>query len=321
MNNQPFHPLIISYDDAIGHLDWVGAVDALIAGHHLPKAQLADVFLGPPTGTLLSRSAYIEGLGYGTKSVTVVDGNPARGRPTVQGAMLLFSEQTGEIEAVVDSRLVTEIKTAADSTLGARLLARPDSRRLLIIGAGIVAVSLVKAYSAAFPDLENISVWARRPERALAIADRFKDFPVPVSAKFGLAEAVASADIISTATMAREPVLPGDWVRPGTHVDLIGAFKADMREADDHLIGKAALYVDSRETTISHIGELKIPIASGIISEQSVLGDLYDMVRPGFVARPAGNEITIFKNGGGAHLDLMVAAWIAGRVLPKTSGG
>ncbi|MEF9605312.1 ornithine cyclodeaminase, partial [Paracoccus sp. PXZ] len=118
-------------------------------------------------------------------------------------------------------------------------------------------------------------------------------------------------DIISSATMARQPVIRGDWVRPGTHVDLIGAFKADMREADDALMARAALFVDSRETTLGHIGELMLPIASGAITAESVLGDLYDLVRPDARRRLSENEITLFKNGGGAHLDLMIASWIA----------
>ncbi len=137
-------PAYISYEAAIDSLDWKGAIDALRRGHLLPKAELDDTFLGPPTGTLLTRSAFIKGLGYGTKSVTVIDANGARGLPTVQGAMLLFSESTGTLRAVIDSRLVTEFKTAADSVLGAQILARPDSKHLVIIGGGTVATSLVR---------------------------------------------------------------------------------------------------------------------------------------------------------------------------------
>ena len=111
--------------------------------------------------------------------------------------------------------------------------------------------------------------------------------------------------------MAREPVLRGAWIHPGTHVDLIGAYKADMREADDDLISSAALYVDSRETTIHHIGELMMPIASGAITEASVLGDLYDLAEGSATARLSPGEITVFKNGGGAHLDLMIASFLS----------
>ncbi|MET0221143.1 MAG: ornithine cyclodeaminase, partial [Tardiphaga sp.] len=110
-------PPFLSHDATIGRLDWPGAVSALREGHHLPVAEIKDVFLGPPTGTMMSRSAYIEGLGYGAKTFTVLDANAARGIPTVQGAMLVFDKDTGSVQAVVDSALVTEFKTAADSVL------------------------------------------------------------------------------------------------------------------------------------------------------------------------------------------------------------
>ncbi len=168
-----------------------------------------------------------------------------------------------------------------------------------------------KAYSAGMSKLERISIWTRRYEQAASVADTFKGWAIKVTATPDLAGAVQDADIVSSATMARQPVIHGDWVKPGTHVDLIGAYKADMREADDALIAKGSLYVDNRDTTIMHIGELTIPIASGVITREHVLADLYDMTLPGFAVGPTANEITIFKNGGGAHLDLMTTSWIA----------
>jgi ornithine cyclodeaminase/alanine dehydrogenase-like protein (mu-crystallin family) len=303
-------PRMITYDDAIAQLTWVGAVAALRAGHQRPKAQVADMFLGPADGTLLSRGAWIEGLGYGVKSVTVFNANRQTGLPTVQGAMLVFEPGHGRLEAVIDSRLVTEIKTASDSVLGASLLARPDSRHLLIVGAGAVARSLISAYCALFPGLRRISVWARRRDQAEALARNHAGGPVPVVAVDDLATAAAQADIISSATMARTPILQGRWIRPGTHVDLIGAFKKDMREADDALIAGGSLFVDSRETTFAHIGELAIPLAKGVISADDVLGDLYDLVGSQAPGRSTPEQVTVFKNGGGAHLDLMIAAYI-----------
>ena len=303
-------PQFLTYHAAIGRLDWTDAVEALRQGHALPRAQLRDVFLGPPTGTMMSRSAWIEGLGYGAKTFTVFDGNAARGLSTVQGAMLVFDKDDGRLRAIIDSPLVTEIKTAADSVLGARLLARPDSRHLLVVGAGTVATSLVKAYSAVMPGIKQISVWSRRPGQAQALVAGLDGIAAERVAVPDLRRAMAEADIISSATMARQPVIRGEWVRPGTHVDLIGAFKADMREADDALMSRAALFVDNRETA-AHIGELRMPIASGAITADDVLGDLYDLLRPGARGRQSDAEITLFKNGGGAHLDLMIASYIA----------
>lgn len=301
---------IIGYDDARPRLSWSDTMEAIREGHARPRAQIGDLFLGPAEGTLLTRGAYIEGLGYGVKSVTVFAGNAARGLPTVQGAMFVYSPEDGRLEAIVDSRLVTEFKTAGDSILGARLLARPDPVELLIVGAGTVSRSLILAYGAAFPSLERISVWARRSAQAEALADEFSSHTAAVAAVDDLPKAAARADIVSTATMAKEPILKGEWIAPGTHVDLIGAFKPDMREADDALISGGALFVDSRETTLGHIGELSIPIAAGVIAPEDVRGDFYDLV-PGGAGRGSDDEITVFKNGGGAHLDLMVARYIA----------
>jgi ornithine cyclodeaminase/alanine dehydrogenase-like protein (mu-crystallin family) len=309
-------PPFITQDDAAGRLDWRDAVTALKVGHFRPKARIADTFLGPAMATMMTRSAWIEGLGYGAKPFTVFDANAARGLPTVQGAMLVFDNDDGHLRAIVENRLVTDYKTAADSVLGASQLARPDSRHLLVVGAGAVAASLVQAYTSVLPEIEEVTVWARRPEQAQALVKTMGAVQARITVATQLQDAVGRADIIATTTMARQPVIFGNWVRPGAHVDLIGAYKADMREADDALMARACLFVDSRETT-AHIGELLIPIASGAITADSVLGDLYDLVRPGARRRRSDDEITVFKNGGGAHLDLMIASWIIDAVSQR----
>lgn len=299
----------VTQSDVEGRLSWTGVADALSQGHRLPVAEIGDLLLGPTDAILLNRAAFIPGLGFGVKAVTVIPGNAERGAPTIHGAMMVFGPETGEVEAIVDSDLVTEWKTAGDSVLGARLLARPDSRGLLIVGSGVVARSLVRAYGELFPDLAEIRLWNRTPTRAEALAAEMRKEGYPVTMATDLADAAGRADIIATATMAREPILRGEWIRPGTHVDLIGAFKPDMREADDELMRKARLFVDSRKTTISHIGELMTPIAAGVIAETDILADLYDLCT-GTDGRTSDDDITVFKNGGGAHLDLMTARYI-----------
>ncbi len=289
----------IRAEDVEPHLDWVRLTEALSEGHRGPKPEISDQFLTRGADTMLSRAAWIDGQGIAVKSVSVLPGNPAKGRPSVHGAMILFDDDTGEVEAVIDSALVTKWKTAGDSILGARLLARADASRLLVVGAGAVAASLIEAYGALFPNIE-ISVWNRTEERAASLG-------VPVVTD--LEKAVAEADIIATSTMAREPVIKGEWLRDGQHLDLIGAFKADMREADDIALQRASIFVDGFETTLDHIGELKIPLMTGAIRRQDVRGDLYDLV-PGRVGRSSDSEITLFKNGGGAHLDLMTGRMI-----------
>lgn len=296
--------------DAFGKdISWPLFIDAIDAGHALPPAQIEDTFLGPPGQTLLSRAAWIKGLGFGVKSVTVIADNAARGLPTVQGAMQVFDEMTGTLRAVIESDLVTNLKTASDSALGARYLARPDSRKMLVIGAGRVAANVIEAYNQTFPDLHEFQIWNRTGSRAKVLADELASKGLNVVAVDDLAAAVVTADIITTATMSTEPVLKGDWVQPGTHVDLIGAFRAEMREADDALLQKARLFVDSRDTTLHHIGEIRIPLEAGIIAEADILADLYQLNR-GAPSRTSPDDITVFKNGGGAHLDLMTACAI-----------
>lgn len=286
-------PYITAKDVA---LNWPGMVAALEAGHQSARPRIGDQFLHRGDDVLLSRAAWIDGLGVGVKSVTVF---PAH-RPSVQGAMLVFDDATGAVEAVIDSALVTRWKTVADSLLGAQILARPDAKRLLVIGAGAVAEGLARAYPVLFPGLK-VEIWNRTAGKAEALAAK-----TGAKVAMDLEAAVARADIISTATMAKTPVLKGEWLREGQHIDLIGAFTADMREADDRALQKSRIFVDSLATTVEHIGEMMIPLASGAIAQADILGDLYDLAQ-GADGRRSPDDITLFKNGGGAHLDLMVA--------------
>ncbi len=295
--------LLLTAADVEHALDWMTLVEALAEGHRGPEPVVLDQVLTRDTTTLLTRSAAIDGLGLAVKAVTITAGNAARGLATVQGALILFDDRTGIPEAVIDNALITKWKTAADSLLGARLLARPDARRLLIVGAGAVAASLIEAYRAAFPGIA-VTLWNRSPAKAEALAAA-----AGAQVASDLAEAVAAAEIVSTATMSTTPILRGDWLRPGQHIDLIGAYKADMREADDTCLKRARLFVDSYETTLDHIGELKDPLDRGVIGRADILGDLRDLVA-GRVGRTGPGDITLFKNGGGAHLDLMTARMI-----------
>lgn len=284
-------------------LDWIALTDAIAAGHEMPRAEVADSFLYRGADTLLTRSAWIDGLGMAVKPATVFPGNADRGLGVVNGAVTLLDDTTGLLEAIVDFHLVTKWKTAGDSLLSARRLARPDARRVLVIGAGHVAESMIDAYRALIPDAA-ITIWNRSALAAQALAAR-KGARVARDLEL----AVRDAEIVATATMARQPVLHGDWLSPGTHVDLIGAYRPDMREADDEVLRRARLFVDSRVTTLGHIGEIQIPLDAGVIAETDILGDFYDLPA-GAYARRSDDEITVAKNGGGAHLDLITARYI-----------
>ncbi|KZY43808.1 ornithine cyclodeaminase [Roseovarius sp. HI0049] len=293
---------MIPFEEGEAHLDWMKLCAAFEAGHKLPKAEIGDTFLYRDPDTLLSRSAWIDGMGLAVKSATIFPGNPKAGQPMINGAVCVFGDGHGQLEAVIDFHLVTKWKTAGDSLYAATKLARPDSEEILIVGAGTVGRSLFQAYSAAFPKA-RFTVWNRTRQNAEAMAEDCPGLKVADD----LEQAVGAADIVTSATMSTEPVLRGEWFRPGQHIDLIGAYRPDMREVDDAALTRARVFVDSYDTTVGHIGEIKIPIEAGTITRDTIVADYYE---PEKYKRQSDDEITLFKNGGGAHLDLMTSRYI-----------
>lgn len=292
-------------------LNWIKLTDALIAGHKLPKAKIGDVLLERGPDKMLSRSAWIDGMGLAVKTATIFPGNRASGKAALGGSVSLFSDKDGDLDALIDFKLLTKWKTAGDSLLAARLLARPDSRVILIVGAGTVGRSMLHAYRSVFPNAQYL-IW----NRTMAAAARLADEVPGATSTSNLEQAVRGADIIATATMTDAPVIQGKWLRPGTHLDLIGAYTPAMREVDDDTLRRARIFVDSRTTTLAHIGELKIPLEAGTIEYSDIQADFYDIAGGGF-ARRDPEEITLCKNGGGAHLDLMTARYILEAVRKK----
>jgi len=294
--------IMIPFAEGEKNLDWLALTDALAAGHDAPKAEVEDVFLYRDNNTLLNRSAWIKGMGVAVKCATVFPDNKAQGKAMIGGAVNLFSDDDGRLEAILDFHLVTKWKTAGDSLLAARRLARPDSKNILIVGAGTVGRSLYAAYRAAFPNA-RFTVW----NRSVAGAETFaRDCP-DVAIAADLEDAVGAADIITSATMSTDPLIKGDWLQPGQHVDLIGAYRPDMREVDDTALLRSRIFVDNFHTTVGHIGELKIPVETGVLPRAAVLADYYALYD---FQRQSDTDITLFKNGGGAHLDLMTSRYI-----------
>jgi ornithine cyclodeaminase len=296
--NKDMTPIYITADMVEPHLEWSAVADAIAQGHKLARADVGDIFNKRGGETLLTRAAWIDGLGIAVKSMSVFPGNTDQ--PSINGAMILFEDKHGAVLAIVDGILATKWKTAGDSLLGARMLARKDAQKLLIVGAGAVARSLTEAYRSHWPDID-ISIWNRTKASAEALATQ-----TGARVAEDLPSAVGDTDILACATMALDPIIQGAWLTQGTHVDLIGAFRADMREVDDTTLTRASIFVDSRDTTMGHIGELKIPLEAGTIQPSDIRGDFYDLVA-GRAGRANDDEITLFKNGGGAHLDLMTA--------------
>ncbi|MFN3882297.1 MAG: ornithine cyclodeaminase family protein [Nitrincola lacisaponensis] len=283
---------------------------ALKQAHLTPEPIVADQHLKMDQGTMLNRAAWIPGLGVGLKTVSVFPGNPSRPSPlpTVQGIFVLFDDQSGEVKALIDGATITRWKTVADSLLGASLLARPESETLLLVGAGTISSTLAEVYPQFFPSIKRILIWNRTFTNAEKLAKQIGGTAIK-----SLEEGVRQADIISSATVSVEPIIQGAWLQPGTHLDLIGAYRPDMREADDEAMKASRIFVDSRKTTLGEIGELIKPIESGAITEADVLADLYDLVR-GAPGRLNDQDITLYKNGGGAHLDLMTAQYLLEQV-------
>jgi len=300
---------IIDGPDVARLLPYLELVDALEAGHRRPPALVRRTVFGPEGGdeSFLGLPAWSPGRQLGVKLVTVFPGNTALPEPlpSVQAVYVLFDGPDGSPLAVIDGTELTYRKTAADSALGSRLLSRPDARTLLMVGAGGLAPHLVAAHRAVRPSIERVLLWNRTRARAEALAT-----VLGAEAVDDLAAAVPQADIVCTATMTAEPLVEGRWLRPGTHLDLVGAFMPDRREVDDEAVLRAELYVDTREVTTVEDGDLAIPLAAGTITLDDIRADLYQLCRGEVAVDRHSDTITLFENGGGGHLDLMCAEFL-----------
>ena len=292
-------------------LPWVALIDGIEAmfrgGCDMPLRHHHTVAVpGEDDATLLLMPAWSPGAYIGVKMVNVVPGNSARGRPAISGAYLLSSGANGSLLAVIDSAELTARRTAAASALAARYLARPDATRLLIVGAGKLSLNLIEAHSAVRP-ISDVAIWARRPEQAESVAKAARAQGFDAVAVTQLAPAVQQADVISCCTLSRTPLVRGDWVRPGAHLDLIGAFKPDMRETDSCAVARASVFVDTRAGALAEGGDIVQAIGAGAITADDIKGDLYELAAGTKSARNSSDEITLFKSVGAALEDLAAA--------------
>ena len=261
---------------------------------------------GAADAILLLMPAWRAGEYLGIKLVTVFPGNSARGLPAVSAGYLLMDGQSGAVLAMIDGGELTAKRTAATSALAARFLARPDARTLVVVGTGRIARELARCHVATRPTLERVLVWGRSATSAAAAAAELVGDGIPAVPAADLAAAVGAADIVSSATLATEPLIHGDWVRPGTHVDLVGGYTPAMREADDALIRKARVFADTRDGALKEAGDLVVPVANGLLEARSVV-DLQGLCRGEHPGRRDPSEITVFKSVGAALEDLAAA--------------
>jgi alanine dehydrogenase len=267
---------------------------------------------GAPPTVLLLMPAWAAGGQLGIKIATVAPGNAALGLPTVIATYLLQDAATGRPLAIMDGTMLTLRRTAAASALASTFLSRPDSARLLVVGTGALAPHMAEAHAAVRP-IRRIEVWGRDLARARRCAASIGDLGLPAAAVADLAPAARRADIISCATTARAPVIRGAWLRPGTHLDLVGSFTPEMREADDAAIAAARVFVDSDESACEEAGDLVQPIAAGVLRRENVVSDLRGLVAGNGQGRSGAGDITLFKSVGMALEDLAAAGLVAER--------
>ncbi len=303
--------LNVSGADIKDSLQWPALVGALremfrrgceMPPRHHHKIKVA----GEPDATLLLMPAWTPGGYLGTKILNLFPGNTERGLPSISGNYLLSSAKTGEMLALIDGGELTATRTAAASALAASYLARTDARHLLVVGTGRLAPLLASAIVSQRP-IETVTVWGRARDKADALARSLTDQGMNAQATDDLQTAVGSADIVSCATMTDEPLILGEWLQPGAHVDLVGAYTPAMREADDEVVRRATVFVDTRAGASKEAGDIVIPLATGVLSMEGIAADLYDLCRGEHPGRSNEQEITMFKSVGVALEDLAAA--------------
>ncbi|WP_374385177.1 ornithine cyclodeaminase family protein [Dongia sp.] len=304
--------LHLDADQIHGLTSYPGLVDTLCRMNRQGVDRIDRMLLSQPTAAdaqndWLLLPAWSFGSYFGIKLVSVFPENPRRDLPAVQGLYALFEGKTGAAIATLDGAALTLVKTAANSAMASHLLSRADSSTLLVCGGGALAPHLIAAHCAVRP-IRRVLWWNRRPD-AIDPAP-LQALGLPVEITHDLAGACRGADIVSTATRATVPIIEGAWLKPGAHLDLVGGYLPEMREADDEAFRRAARhYVDARLTTVGVAGDVCAPLAAGLIEENELI-DMFQLNRGERPGRGNDAEITWFKSGGGGHEDLAVAQYL-----------
>jgi len=307
-----FAPLVETLREAFRR----GAVQPVRHHHNIERPDGADVtLLLMPAWTDLAGAGSSEGGYAGVKIVTVAPDNNAVGKPAVMGQYLLLDAATGEPRALIDGQRLTLWRTACASALAADYLARKDASKLLVIGAGALGPFLARAHSAVRP-IGEIRIWNRTAANAARVAESLRAIGLNAAATGDLNGSIGWADIVSSATISTEPLVKGRLLSAGAHVDLVGGFTPDMREADDDAVSRARVFVDTRAGATKEAGDIVRPLRNGVLNPDGVIADLHELARGEKVGRQNDDEITLFKSVGAALEDL--AAAIA--VYEKTGG-
>lgn len=279
--------------------------EAFASAATVPPRHVHAVSAGADQGTVLIMPAWSEAGFLGIKTINIFPGNSARGLPGLHATYVLYDAHTGVPLALLDGNEITAHRTAAASALGAAFLAREDATRLLVLGTGRVARLLPAAHASVRP-IGEVRVWNHRPEGARALAEAWRRAGWNAEPVEALDAAVREADIVCCATLATAPLVRGEWLAPGSHLDLIGSFTPAMKEADAACFAGARVYVDTDEAP-TKAGDLIDAIASGAVSLETIQGTLAQLCRQERQGRRCAGERTVFKAVGSALEDLAAA--------------
>lgn len=264
--------------------------------------------VGENTSTLLLMPAWSNGEYLGIKTVTVSPYNGQFDLPSIQGTYTLINAKNGLVDCLMDAKALTVKRTAATSALASSYLSRTDSKTLLMVGTGALAPELIKAHCAVRP-IDKVLIWGRSVEKAEAVILQLSHMGLEFSAVENLEEGVHSADVISVATLSLEPLVFGDWLQPGQHLDLVGAYRPDMRETDDEALRRGSIFID-HPGALKETGDLAIPLREGTITEKDIHNELKGLCADDVLARKSEQEITLFKSVGHALEDLSGALYL-----------
>ncbi|MCO5064068.1 MAG: ornithine cyclodeaminase family protein [Rhizobiaceae bacterium] len=293
-----------------------GAVQPVRHHHTVERPDgAASTLLLMPAWTDLVAAGTSQGGYMGVKIVTVSPDNNSIGKPAVMGVYLLLDGVTGEPLALIDGQRLTQWRTACASALASTYLSRQDSSRLLVVGAGALCGFLARAHAAVRP-IREVRVWNRTATNAVRAATALKSYGLAAKAVEDLDDALAWADIVSSATISDVPLVRGAVLKAGTHVDLVGAFTPDMRESDDEAIRRARVYVDTHAGATKEAGDIVQALRSGALTKERIVADLHQLARGEKSGRQSPEEITLFKSVGAALEDLAAGIAVYEAVRP-----
>lgn len=295
--------------------DFKQLIEELREGFASPSIQVPmrhhHDFPNPPEdkdSTLLLMPAFRPGKDLGVKIVTVSPNNGKYDLPAIQGTYIYLDAHKGNIKAILDAKSLTAKRTAATSALASSYLSREDASSLLMIGTGALAKNLIQAHASVRP-IEKVYVWGRTPAKAQAVCDELADASFSCTAIDTIEDKISEVDIISCATLSPNPLVFGKWLKGGQHLDLVGAYKKDMREADDEAILKSSVFLDTYQGGLKESGDIVIPLTNGIITKEDIKADLFELCGNSKKGRTSEKEITYFKSVGHALEDLVAASY------------